>query len=131
MATGSDWFSCSTCLHTTAFILLSTVSLVEMINSKIWERQLCWCAKCSPTVSVRDSTASMLKLPIVFQLTDAMMFYNISKEQQLLNQIEHHGSPHTHRHTQRTEGIIRHQNDTVSAVWNNPVYNHATQLYVI
>lgn len=37
-ATGSELFSDLTCLHSTSFILLSSLSVVETINLKIWER---------------------------------------------------------------------------------------------
>ena len=61
------------------------------------------------SVRPRNQFETQQRRCLSFQLTDAMMFYDISKEQQLLNQLEHHGSPHTHRHAQRTQGIIGQQ----------------------
>ena len=53
--TGSVQFSYFTCLHTTIFIFLSLFALVETITLKIWERPMCWPAKCSLPVAVRGS----------------------------------------------------------------------------
>ena len=46
-ATGNEPFFYLTCLHTITFILLSILSLVQMISLKISERPLSWHEKCS------------------------------------------------------------------------------------
>ena len=62
-ATGSEWFSLFTCLHTTAFALPSIFSPLEMLGIKIWKTPLSWHAKCPLPVVVRVSKTCMLKLP--------------------------------------------------------------------
>ena len=62
MATGSELFSCLTCLDTTRFILLNIFSLLETLSLKILERPLCWHTKFSLTVAVRAQKHSLLKL---------------------------------------------------------------------
>ena len=74
-ATGCGRFSSYfTCLHTTAFILLSIFSLVETISLKIWERPLSWHAKCSLPISVRCSKTST---PIYVVMERAILGYNV------------------------------------------------------
>ena len=64
-ANGSELFSLTTCLHTTTFTLLSTISPLGMISMKIWETPLPWHAKCSLLVAVRVSKTRVLKLHII------------------------------------------------------------------
>ena len=56
-------FPLLTCLHTTAFTLLSIFSPLEMIGIKIWETPLSWHAKFSLPVAVRVSKTRVLTLP--------------------------------------------------------------------
>ena len=66
-ATGSELFSLLSCLHTTAFALLSIFSPLEMLGIKIWETPLSRHAKFRLPVVVRVSKTCVLKLPSIPQ----------------------------------------------------------------